>query len=142
MVEQLAHVDQFIQSVMGKYDVYFFIFMFTNLIDIVTGVLSAVITKSFRSSNMAQGIMKKVSTYFILALVLVLVEGFGLPTPLFISTIILYIVTECTSILENLGNFGVTHPAIIERIINIINTNAETIPENNEKEGDDTTNGK
>ena len=94
---------------LGGFDIAITTLTVFIIVDVVTGLLKAIVEKNLSSKVMWSGILKKVCTYLIVGLANILsiytgIEGLRLLTVSF------YIADEALSILENVGKIGVPIP--------------------------------
>lgn len=82
-------------------------------LDILSGVIAAIGTKSLNSSIMAKGLFKKFAVFPLLALLHIIEKPLALPFEFESLAALAYIVYEAMSIVENCANAGVPIPAVI-----------------------------
>lgn len=81
------------------------------VLDYITGVMSAFVTKTVSSLTGARGIAKKIFMLLIVAIAnIVDVNVIGTGNVLKSVTILFYIANECISLIENAGKLGVPVP--------------------------------
>lgn len=89
-------------------------------IDILTGLLYAWSTETFKSKKMRSGLSKKVGEIAILVIGELFSYGMRIP-PLIMAGISAYIIfMEFMSIMENLKKLGVPIPGFISKILNTV----------------------
>ncbi|WP_283697039.1 phage holin family protein [Clostridium perfringens] len=92
-------------------------------IDMLSGVLKALKKKEYRSRKMRDGLIRWVAELMAIAFVLILDMFLGLKFTLIGLTVALFAYKEAGSIIENLGECGVTLPSIISEKLEVLNTN-------------------
>lgn len=107
-------------------------------IDIVTGLIYAWSSSTFRSAKMRSGLSKKAGEAIILILGELATYGLGLPDEIMTAISVYIIVMELMSVIENLDKLGVPVPSFIRTKINNngeeINELIKTIAEMEKKE--------
>lgn len=100
----------------GGFDAVFVIFLCLMTIDYVTGVLSAIKTKTLSSETGFLGLLKKVGMLSIVALAHFIGDYSGIPD---VRSLVIgfYIANEGISILENTASLGVPMP---EKLVAIL----------------------
>ncbi len=103
-------------------------------IDMILGILKAYKNKNYRSRKMRDGIIRWIAELMAIAFVLMLDMFLGLKFTLIGLTVALFAYKEAGSIIENLGECGVTLPSIISEKLEVLNTNKknENIENRNE----------
>ncbi|MFR7936336.1 phage holin family protein [Clostridium perfringens] len=91
-------------------------------IDMILGILKAYKNKNYRSRKMRDGIIRWISELLAIAFVLILDMFLGLKFTLIGLTVALFAYKEAGSIIENLGECGVTLPSIISEKLEVLNT--------------------
>ena len=102
-------------------------------IDMLSGVLKALKKKDYRSRKMRDGLIRWVAELIAITFVLILDMFLGFQYALIGVTVSLFIYKEAGSIVENLGECGVTLPNIISEKLEVLNTekkNKDTESEN------------
>ncbi|HAT4336778.1 TPA: phage holin family protein [Clostridium perfringens] len=92
-------------------------------IDMLSGVLKALKKKDYRSRKMRDGLIRWVAELIAITFVLILDMFLGFQYALIGVTVSLFIYKEAGSIVENLGECGVTLPNIISEKLEVLNTN-------------------
>ncbi len=92
-------------------------------IDMILGILKAYKNKNYRSRKMRDGIIRWIAELVAIAFVLMLDMFLGLKFTLIGLTVALFAYKEAGSIIENLGECGVTLPSIISEKLEVLNTN-------------------
>lgn len=92
-------------------------------IDMLSGVLKALKKKEYRSRKMRDGLIRWIAELMAIAFVLILDMFLGLKFTLIGLTVALFAYKEAGSIVENLGECGVTLPSIISEKLEVLNTN-------------------
>ncbi|BDU82491.1 hypothetical protein SNUCP2_21610 [Clostridium perfringens A] len=92
-------------------------------IDMILGILKAYKNKNYRSRKMRDGIIRWIAELMAIAFVLMLDMFLGLKFTLIGLTVALFAYKEAGSIIENLGECGVTLPSIISEKLEVLNTN-------------------
>lgn len=113
-------------------------------IDMLSGVLKALKKKDYRSRKMRDGLIRWVAELIAITFVLILDMFLGFKYALIGVTVSLFIYKEAGSIVENLGECGVTLPSIISEKLEVLNTNkkneGEEIKDDIEKNKNDISN--
>lgn len=104
------------------------------LIDFITGVLCAIYNKNLSSSTAWLGIAKKVGTFLIVAIAVIIDKNVGMDGALRTLVIWFYIATEGISIIENWGKLGLPLPKKLLVILEQLKSKSEE--EHNIVEGD------
>ncbi|MDM0609624.1 phage holin family protein [Clostridium perfringens] len=91
-------------------------------IDMILGILKAYKNKNYRSRKMRDGIIRWIAELLAIAFVLILDMFLGLKFTLIGLTVALFAYKEAGSIIENLGECGVTLPSIISEKLEVLNT--------------------
>ncbi|MBE7040166.1 MAG: phage holin family protein [Ruminococcaceae bacterium] len=107
----------------GGMDAIFVIFLCLMALDYITGVLSAVKTKSLSSETGFYGLLKKIGMLSIVALAHFIGDYSNMPD---IRSLVIgfYIANEGISILENSARLGVPMPQKLVSILKQLNTNS------------------
>jgi len=107
----------------GGMDTIFTIFLCLMVLDYITGVMSAVKTKSLSSETGFYGLLKKIGMLSIVALAHFIGDYSNMPD---IRSIVIgfYIANEGISILENSARLGVPMPQKLVSILKQLNTNS------------------
>lgn len=92
-----------------------------KFIDISLGILKAIKNKNYRSRKMRDGIIRWVAEFLAIAFVLLLDMFLGLKFAVIGITLALFAYKEAGSILENLGECGVTLPDVVSEKLEILN---------------------
>ncbi|EGS9998276.1 phage holin family protein [Clostridium perfringens] len=92
-------------------------------IDMILGILKSYKNKNYRSRKMRDGIIRWIAELMAIAFVLMLDMFLGLKFTLIGLTVALFAYKEAGSIIENLGECGVTLPSIISEKLEVLNTN-------------------
>ena len=92
-------------------------------IDMLSGALKALKKKEYRSRKMRDGLIRWVAELIAITFVLILDMFLGFQYALIGVTVSLFIYKEAGSIVENLGECGVTLPSIISEKLEVLNTN-------------------
>ena len=103
-------------------------------IDMLSGVLKALKKKEYRSRKMRDGLIRWVAELMAIAFVLILDMFLGLKFTLIGLTVALFAYKEAGSIIENLGECGVTLPSIISEKLEVLNTNKKNENAENKNE--------
>ncbi|HFD2064458.1 TPA: phage holin family protein [Clostridium perfringens] len=91
-------------------------------IDMLSGVLKALKNKEYRSRKMRDGLIRWIAELLAIAFVLILDMFLGLKFTLIGLTVALFAYKEAGSVVENLGECGVTLPSIISEKLEVLNT--------------------
>ncbi|BDU83486.1 phage holin family protein [Clostridium perfringens] len=91
-------------------------------IDMILGILKSYKNKNYRSRKMRDGIIRWIAELMAIAFVLMLDMFLGLKFTLIGLTVALFAYKEAGSIIENLGECGVTLPSIISEKLEVLNT--------------------
>lgn len=124
-----------------------FIFaMFFMLIDIITGWIKAIATKTFSSVKMREGFFHKMGIILIL-MVAVAIDSFiagefgniGITAPIFDAACLYIIIMEVSSILENIGKINphLENTKLMDLFAGIKDKNKEIVSEHVEADGVD-----
>ena len=107
----------------GGMDAIFVIFLCLMALDYITGVLSAIKTKSLSSETGFYGLLKKIGMLSIVALAHFIGDYSNMPD---IRSLVIgfYIANEGISILENSARLGVPMPQKLVSILKQLNTKA------------------
>ncbi|MGU8655376.1 phage holin family protein [Clostridium perfringens] len=103
-------------------------------IDMLSGVLKALKKKDYRSRKMRDGLIRWVAELIAITFVLILDMFLGFQYALIGVTVSLFIYKEAGSIVENLGECGVTLPSIISEKLEVLNTNKKNENAENKNE--------
>ncbi len=82
-------------------------------LDLISGILAAIATKSVNSSLMLKGLFKKLSVLPLLALLHIIEAPLNLPFEFESVAVVAFILYEAMSIVENAARAGVPIPAVI-----------------------------
>jgi toxin secretion/phage lysis holin len=82
-------------------------------LDIISGLIAAISTRSLNSSIMAKGLFKKLAIFPLLALLHLIEKPLNLPFEFESVAAMAYMVYESLSIIENCARAGVPIPAVI-----------------------------
>lgn len=99
-------------------------------IDMLSGVLKALKNKDYRSRKMRNGLIRWVAELIAITFVLILDMFLGFKYALIGVTVSLFIYKDTVSIVENLGECGVTLPSIISEKLEVLNTEKKKKNEN------------
>ncbi|WP_195238483.1 phage holin family protein [Clostridium perfringens] len=102
-------------------------------IDMILGILKSYKNKNYRSRKMRDGIIRWIAELLAIAFVLILDMFLGLKFTLIGLTVALFAYKEAGSVVENLGECGVTLPSVISEKLEVLNTekkNKDTESEN------------
>ena len=114
-MEELLNLKQFMT--LDKWLITYLIFVW---IDLITGLMKAFKTTGFKSRKLREGLIKILSELLAIIFACVLDYVLGLKI-LMLSMKMLLVAKECVSIVENLGQLGVTIPKIIAEKIEDLN---------------------
>ena len=89
-------------------------------VDVLTGIINAVLKKELSSTKMKQGLYGKLGEMIIITMVIVLNRFLGLPYIVAVFTVIFYISQEGLSILENTAEY-ISYPQFIKDFLIKIN---------------------
>lgn len=103
-------------------------------IDMLLGILKSYKNKNYRSRKMRDGIIRWIAELMAIAFVLMLDMFLGLKFTLIGLTVALFAYKEAGSIIENLGECGVTLPSIISEKLEVLNTNKKNENTKNKNE--------
>ena len=92
-------------------------------IDMLLGILKSYKNKNYRSRKMRDGLIRWVAELIAITFVLILDMFLGFKYALIGVTVSLFIYKEAGSIIENLGECGVTLPSVISEKLEVLNTN-------------------
>lgn len=115
-----------IAALFGGWNTGVQVLLILMLVDMITGIISAIMNKSDKTSTGAlnsyvtwKGLVKKVVTILIVCLAYQL--DLALNTSVIRdAAVIFFIFNEGTSILENAGHIGVPLPAIIQKALDVL----------------------
>ena len=125
-----AAVVAFLSAVFGEFWYLFLAFAILNVLDYMTGIIKARITKKEASVKGLNGILKKVGYWIVIAIAFFVGEafntlgkriGFDLGFTMFVGwfTLCTFIINEIRSVLENLVESGVDVPAWLSKGLEI-----------------------
>lgn len=101
-------------------------------IDVLTGLIYAFISETFKSTRMRSGLAKKAGEMLIIVMGMMFCFGMGIPEYV-LSAVSLYIIfMEFMSVMENMKKLGVPIPAALYRVLDTANdviNNTEDIEE-------------
>ena len=101
-------------------------------IDVLTGLIYAFISETFKSTRMRSGLAKKAGEMLIIVMGMMFCFGMGIPQYV-LSAVSLYIIfMEFMSVMENMKKLGVPIPAALYRVLDTANdviNNTEDIEE-------------
>jgi toxin secretion/phage lysis holin len=90
-------------------------------IDIITGLIYAFLTNSFKSARMRSGLGKKAGELLIILMGMMFCYGMGIPKYV-LSAVSLYIIfMEFMSVMENMKKLGVPIPAFVSKVLDTAN---------------------
>lgn len=90
------------------------------LLDIVTGVLKALVQKKLWSRKSTYGFGRKILVFFIIVLANIIDNVFNFNGVLVYATVIFYILNECLSIIENYALLGGKIPKQLEETLALL----------------------
>lgn len=108
----------------------FVLYLAFKFIDMSSGVLKAIKNKNYRSRKMRDGIIRWIAEFLGIAFVLLLDMFLNLKFAVIGITLALFAYKEAGSILENLGECGVTLPDVVSEKLEILNQNKNDNKEN------------
>ena len=115
-----------ITSLFGGWTTGVQVLLIMMLLDLITGIVSALMGKSDKSQSGAlnsyitwKGLVKKIVTILIVCMAYQLDLALG-TSVIRDATIIFFTFNEGTSILENCGHIGVPLPAIVQRALDVL----------------------
>lgn len=101
-------------------------------IDVLTGLIYAFISETFKSTRMRSGLAKKAGEMLIIVMGMMFCFGMGIPEYV-LSAVSLYIIfMEFMSVMENMKKLGVPIPVALYRVLDTANdviNNTEDIEE-------------
>lgn len=113
----IALIGGLFSYLLGVPDELFWTLVTLIFLDIFTGIIKATITKKLNSSKMYKGMCKKVGTFVIIAIGVVLDRLFHTDGAMRSIVITFYIITEILSITENWGRMGLPLPKKLKQIL-------------------------
>lgn len=90
------------------------------VLDVITGFTKSVIHQTTISKSFFIGILKKVSVFFVIALVFVIDPIIEMQGSLFNTVNLFFIASEGLSILENAGECGVPIPEKLRNVLKVL----------------------
>lgn len=113
-------------SLFGGWDTGLKVLLILMVIDMITGITSALMNKSTKTESGAlnsyvtwKGIIKKIVTLLIICLAYQLDLALG-TSVIRDATVIFFVFNEGTSILENAGHIGIPLPSIIQKALDVL----------------------
>lgn len=124
----LTAVFTFIAEMLGGWDVILSLLVSLIIVDILTGIVSAILNKNVSSSEMRKGIVRKLLIFVVIFVAFqvdkVIIDVSGSPLTLFGSEwnirtlfIIYSCIEEGISLIENLANIGVPFPSWVKGVL-------------------------
>jgi toxin secretion/phage lysis holin len=108
----------------GAVDGLFYALVGFVVLDYVTGIIVAIIRKELSSNVGFHGICKKILMFAVVALAnIVDVQIIGDGSTLRTAVIFVFLANEGLSLLENVGNAGITYPAILKNALSQLKPN-------------------
>ena len=129
----IAVIGSVVIKLLGEWDIWLTSLCTVMILDIITGLLKAILLRSDKSSkgglsssSMFKGGFKKISIILMVALGTVL-DSIITPNDVYIRVMIVsyYIANESLSILENIGACGVPLPKALYKIVDSIKDKGE-----------------
>ena len=90
------------------------------VIDIITGVLKALVQKKLWSRKSTYGFGRKILVFFIIVLANIIDNVFNFNGVLLYASVIFYILNECLSIIENYALLGGKIPKQLEETLELL----------------------
>ena len=90
------------------------------VIDIITGVLKALVQKKLWSRKSTYGFGRKILVFFIIVLANIIDNVFNFNGVLLYASVIFYILNECLSIIENYALIGGKIPKQLEETLELL----------------------
>ena len=90
------------------------------VIDIITGVLKALVQKKLWSRKSTYGFGRKILVFFIIVLANIIDNVFNFNGVLLYASVIFYIINECLSIIENYALLGGKIPKQLEETLELL----------------------
>ena len=90
------------------------------VIDIITGVLKALVQKKLWSRKSTYGFGRKILVFFIIVLANIIDNVFNFNGVLVYASVIFYIINECLSIIENYALIGGKIPKQLEETLELL----------------------
>lgn len=90
------------------------------VIDIITGVLKALVQKKLWSRKSTYGFGRKILVFFIIVLANIVDNVFNFNGVLLYASVIFYIINECLSIIENYALLGGKIPKQLEETLELL----------------------
>lgn len=125
-------VGGMITSLFGGWSTGIKVLLIIMLIDMLTGITSAIMNKSTKTDSGAlnsyvvwKGILKKLTTLLMICMAYQLDLIFG-TTIIRDATVIFYIFDEGVSVLENCGRIGIPLPTVITKALDILKEKSES----------------
>lgn len=108
--------------VFGNIDISLKYLIVAVVLDYITGLCKAIVTKKVNSSIGVKGVLKKIGYFFVVAIAVIL--GGLLNVGFTIRNITIYslVINECISVLENCTQMGIKLPKIIASSLEIVNS--------------------
>lgn len=103
----------------------FIFFIAASMLDVATGVIKAVLSGDFTSSQMRKGLWKKIANLGIVVLTIMVngvfaILGLNAGVWLMIAVLVPLFALEIGSILENLGESGVVIPKSLRKALKVL----------------------
>lgn len=124
-------------TLLGGWDAALEVLLIFILMDYVTGVISAVRTRTLRSAIGYSGIMRKAAIFLVLILAVQLDRIAGTQGFFRLSTVFFFAANEGLSILENVQEMGVKLPAFLTRSLEKLRDQHDDPEQLPEEEKDD-----
>lgn len=122
----------FITTVFGGWTQGIQILLIMMLIDMISGITSAVLCKSTKTKTGAlnsyitwKGICKKLATLLMVGMAYQLDLALN-TTIIRDATVIFFVFNEGTSIIENMGNIGVPLPSVIKKALDLLKEKSDS----------------
>ena len=90
------------------------------VIDIITGILKALVQKKLWSRKSTYGFGRKILVFFIIVLANIVDNVFNFNGVLLYASVIFYIINECLSIIENYALLGGKIPKQLEETLELL----------------------
>lgn len=113
-------MDNIVIPDIGSLKLFIIVFSVLCLLDMITGILNAILAKEVESHKLKAGLVGKIYEYCIIAVAYLLGKLFSLDQ-ICIATIIFYIAQEGISILENTSKH-IKYPKVILEVLKRISS--------------------
>ena len=121
----IASISTFCIYLLGGFDIALQAVIICVILDYITGIIKAFVTKELSSAIGFKGIVKKVSIFIIIMLAVLIDRVTGDTGAIRTLVIYYFVANEGLSILENLGQAGVPIPQVIRDSLKILKTKSK-----------------